>query len=1072
MVAGHCRRLGCGHRRHHGGPAARPAAAAAQALTTLDLSAVHAYDVRDSRQALLAYGWLHAAATVQGIVNRDGPALFVDFLRGDERGDLRIDQYWLQRAAAAGWPSTDDTRTVADIPGAVATFRSRLAGAVVWDPAVPATSNVASTVAGADDLVAVPYDVSPGSAYSQLVDPTGTDPQKLRVRTWLVNHDGSSLFTGRGAIPGTGRRSTGSAKADAYLWAVDRYLATGRSNPAELAFFLDAYWLSQVPKSIWPYPIQNSLLSNHDFLVARRGFVFDLSLWPDEAPEDDRSQAPGTDLRVLEEILATAARRAGHRNPAIRGFVPWAFKYTSAASQTSRQLAGHAEWKFVEIATSYGCYLDADAEGLDPMANASLFTHYPVPTRYRAEPAPTTADLRQRGFLDASGAVVPKRYVLIYTGDYDSAAWLYHMLPRVWDDPARGSIPLNWAFNPDLDERMPLGLVHARETATANDHFISGDSGSGYVSPGALEQPTAHVGGALRTWTARNVAAFRRWGLDVTGFVIDGTAPPLTLRSYEQSYGAFSPAGVVTSTSYPNGVFGRTPFVRMGGDLSGAGSLIDEFGRDSYETNLTEPPLRPQFTPVRTILKTPGWHSDLMASFAPDLPPPPFTGERDVDVVLGDPNVANGLTQVDQSDGATVPVTVAGRSARSTAPGGNPAGNRYLYFAVDDAVAHDSAFHAVFTVDYLDSGSTAFNLQYDGTDPFAGAGSVSRGDTGQWKTATLTVPDARFANREQGRFDLRFELAAGSPDLVVSRVAVAITAQQTYPDAQIEFCAAPTFFALLGRHLRGQLVPECSAGILVPGATTDVVFRLRNHGDRAATPDIALAGPDGTTVTGPTRVAVPARGDTRVAFAVTTPVDASASSAGRLLLTLGSGAGARRWPYVPAYSDIGYRDADEVSVELGAANTEKGVGQVDLGFDGLTTAGTVAGRGYRVSTLRQNGFTDEGYLYFAVDDTFLADEDGADVQVGVDYLDEPGMTFRLDYDALDRARMLDGVLTPTPEVSTTGTGRWVTATFRLTRVAFADRISGSPDGRSTGVVDFRIATASPLKVAAVRVRRG
>ncbi|MGI8870123.1 MAG: hypothetical protein ACR2F6_15065 [Mycobacteriales bacterium] len=331
---------------------------------------------------------------------------------------------------------------------------------------------------------------------------------------------------------------------------------------------------------------------------------------------------------------------------------------------------------------------------------------------------------------------------------------------------------------------------------------------------------------------------------------------------------------------------------------SGAGNLLDEFGRDKYETDLTEAPLRPEFTPVRTILQSPTWHRDLMAAFSPDLPPPPFTGERDLAITLGDPNIDDGIVQVDQGDGRTAAITVEGRTARSTAPGDNPAGNRYFYFAIDDAVAHDSTFQAKFTIDYLDSGTTAFNVQYDGTAPFAGAGSVQRDGSGQWRTATLTVADARFANREQGQFDFRFEVPAGQADLVVSKVTVAITARPTYPDAQIEFLDAPSFFALLGRHLAGRLVPDCSAGILVPGASTDVVFRVRNFGDRRASADVQLSAPAGCAVTGPPGITIPARGDRRVAYTVTAPTGAP-DPHGRLVLTVGAGTAARAWSFRP-----------------------------------------------------------------------------------------------------------------------------------------------------------------------------
>ena len=314
-------------------------------------------------------------------------------------------------------------------------------------------------------------------------------------------------------------------------------------------------------------------------------------------------------------------------------------------------------------------------------------------------------------------------------------------------------------------------------------------------------------------------------------------------------------------------------------------------------------------------------------------------------------------------------------------------------------------------------------------------------------------------------------MPAGTADLVVARVAVAITPQPTYPDAQIEFCAAPTFFALLGRHLRDQVVPDCSAGILVTGDSTDVVFRLHNFADRAVTAPVGLTGPAGTTVTGPATVTVPARGNTRIAFTVGTPAGAAVAATDRLRLTVGAGADAREWAWLPERQEVGYREAAEVGVELGTTNTGHGVRQVDIGFDGLTVAGTTAGRGYRASKLQHNGFTDEDYLYFDVDDTFLVDADGAEVVVEVDYLDEPGLAFRLDYDALDGARMLDGVHTPTPAVHTAGTGAWATATFPLSRVAFANRISGSPDGRAVGQVDFRIASAAAVKIAAVRVRK-
>jgi hypothetical protein len=78
-------------------------------------------------------------------------------------------------------------------------------GVVLYDPAVPATSNIASTIAGVESLLPVAYRPAGGatSVYSQLVT-SGL----LQVKQSLVG-----MFNGN---------RTGSAKCDAYLWAKEK----------------------------------------------------------------------------------------------------------------------------------------------------------------------------------------------------------------------------------------------------------------------------------------------------------------------------------------------------------------------------------------------------------------------------------------------------------------------------------------------------------------------------------------------------------------------------------------------------------------------------------------------------------------------------------------------------------------------------------------------------------------------------------------------------------------------------------------------------------------------------------
>jgi hypothetical protein len=141
-------------------------------------------------------------------------------------------------------------------------------------------------------------------------------------------------------------------------------------------------------------------------------------------------------------------------------------------------------------------------------------------------------------------------------------------------------------------------------------------------------------------------------------------------------------------------------------------------------------------------------------------------------VVLGADNQEAGLRQLDYEDGVTEPVVVAGRSARRTVAGRDPAWGRSMYFDLDDALAFDGNRALTVTVEYLDSGTDAFALQYDSANPdggplqgaFTSAGEVVKTDSGEWRTATFELPDARMANRQQGRFDLRIVAGAGDAE--------------------------------------------------------------------------------------------------------------------------------------------------------------------------------------------------------------------------------------------------------------------------------------------------------------------
>ncbi len=589
---------GCSRAKSSGSPSA-PRKNRTMPLATIDMTYLLKLDRADPPQLHEMWDDAHILAALQGIANRGGASIYQFFIGGDTGS---IDHYWWRwMRGKRNWLSDDKVRAVKSIRHLLMAHRHLVRGLVVYDEHVASTSNVASTVAGVDDLLPIRFDTSHTSLYYWLAhDPKG--PQ-FPVKVWLIHPDGSPLFTGHGIIPGTTTASTRSAKCDAYIWAKERYLDTGRCNPAKMGYYIDAYWL-QKPSGYIP----NFTLSNHDYYIAHRGFFFDLDPWADEVPIDDPTQPLGTDQRTLRAILRSAWNQThGKRMIHIGGFPPWNKKYTRYPGAGGKHGGVATEWEYAYIVSCFNGYMDGDALGLGAMANASLYQHYPLKKSY-PQTFPTKRDLQERKLIKADGTVTDKSYVAIYVGDYDSAAWLYQMLPTMWTDPARGSIPLGWAFDPNLSDRFAPGMVYARNTQTPNDHFITGDSGAGYLNPGALQTPRKFSGlpSGIQTWSTHCEKYYRLWDVKLTGFIIDGDAPAMN-DEVKAAYAHFSPDGIVPQKIPPLGVFDGMPFIRMG-NLPGNGNSPADAAKAILQQTTSK---GPQFRIYRTVLKTPTWHKEL-----------------------------------------------------------------------------------------------------------------------------------------------------------------------------------------------------------------------------------------------------------------------------------------------------------------------------------------------------------------------------------------------------------------------------------------------------------------------------
>ncbi len=505
----------------------KPVQQSASKLYMLDLTELQKLNVDDPKEAAKGFETLQIAAVIQGLVNRERARLYVLF--------TGVDQFWLDKMREkGGYLEHVELARLASIEEAIETFKGAIKGAVIWDPELPCTSNIASTICGVENLVPVRFDESAGSMYDRLV----RNGPKLRVARNLVG-----MFTGRGRIPDIGRDSTGSRKCDAYLWAKAQYLDTGKCNPRNIGYWCDAFWLKH-PKDM---NLENVGVTNHDYVVARKGFFCDLDVWPDEAPRDEPTQKPGTDRETLKEILLSCYNASKGAMIHFSGFTPWAMKYTNVGNAGGKHDAVPTEWETAQLASAYNAYMDADAIGYVGMANASVFSLCKLPDRLVQNRPPTRAELEQRGYIDSEGKVGKYNFVYHYLGDYDSAAWMYHRLPELWRNPARGQVPSGWAFNPNLIERLPIAFEWCYDTKSDNDYFLAGDSGAGYTNPTQLIPPREPSGlpSGVQAWINHNIPYYRRLNYSLTGFIINGFRGELTNES-NGMYLPFSGDGIMT----------------------------------------------------------------------------------------------------------------------------------------------------------------------------------------------------------------------------------------------------------------------------------------------------------------------------------------------------------------------------------------------------------------------------------------------------------------------------------------------------------------------------------------------
>lgn len=444
-----------------------------------------------------AYDEAVTVACIQGILNRDATQLYL-LSETYERP-----AYWLDTLSASGkWLGKKERTPVATLDELVSLAGKQIKGAIIWDPEVPASLNVATTLAGLEDGI--------------VMSPKQAD---LYLANWKlpIIKDFRGMFTGN---------ETGSKKNDAYRWAIREFLETGRCDPHWLCLYEDAYMTRK--KGDVSYVV------TRDWPVRNKSFVYDLSPWGDETPLDDSDQRLGTDLETYQLMLEAVQKLTkGEQMTEVAGFFSFP-KYSNIPGYESKHDPVPTEWETVYLISPYNCYQNTVAH---LCFNQSLHAQAPV------------GELKQ-GRPEQKEPEAGKTYLCILMADYDSATPLYDFLPKHWNDPARGEIPLAWGINPNLIETYPDVIQHFYNTKSANDFFTADASAAGYMNPNRIDSAS------LPLFIEHNKRFYNRLDMSLSPMVLDWDEPTDAVKN---AFTQFSGDGFATIVIDFHNTGGKVP---------------------------------------------------------------------------------------------------------------------------------------------------------------------------------------------------------------------------------------------------------------------------------------------------------------------------------------------------------------------------------------------------------------------------------------------------------------------------------------------------------------------------------
>ncbi|MFF7365496.1 GxGYxYP domain-containing protein [Streptomyces sp. NPDC008125] len=477
--------------------------------------------------------------TLQGVINRRSPRLYFNF---DSSG---VDSGWLPGTGAR---VTRHDRAL-DL---VAHYRGEIRGAVLHDPGVPDSVNVATTLAGLENAVAATAEQARAYGLKTVADLRGRfdADDVLATYRWQLDHlfprCTHTLLTG---LPPT--RTVQTAQVSWREIARERERVRDSSNRQVRTFdvsaeltggngvylrFQDSFGDDGWGASVGSVTVKADgqvIASFAPGTEAEAPFLFDgsnSSIGGDANRFSDGggyfiyhfAPPPGTRQLLVEADLwnqylvsatATSPTRVEpfpyFRDYAVasRAMVVW----LPPSGETGALLdevfsrvqptTPYAGWFSNDVAGEWGGVDRASQHGIE-VVPADFFMNGTVH-------AGVSAKISDKVRTRPKAKLANRVYLTLTFGEGDNVQYCQRHMRTIWEDPGRGSVPLNWTVSPLLADIGPALLAYYQNTATANDLLISGPSGAGYTYPGSWPAD------ALDAYTRLTGRFLRRTGMDL-----------------------------------------------------------------------------------------------------------------------------------------------------------------------------------------------------------------------------------------------------------------------------------------------------------------------------------------------------------------------------------------------------------------------------------------------------------------------------------------------------------------------------------------------------------------------------